>query len=105
MTWTILWSSFAEKQIANIYSYYLEEASAKVAKKIARSLIKAPDSLIKNPELGQIELSLTALKIEYRYILYKSYKIIYSLDHERGQIRVADVFDTRQNPSKLKRKK
>ncbi len=105
MTWTILWSSFAEQQIANIYSYYLEEASVKVAKKITHGIIKAPDSLIKNPELGQIELSLTDLKIEYRYILFKSYKIIYSLDSEIGQIRVADVFDFRQNPSKLKRKK
>lgn len=105
MTWTILWSSFAEQQIANVYSYYLEEASAKVAKKIARGLIKAPDSLLKNPDLGQIELSLTDLKIEYRYILYKNYKIIYSLDHKLGQIKIADVFDTRQNPHKLKRKK
>lgn len=105
MTWTILWSSFAEQQIANIYSFYLEEASIKVAKKIVRGIIKAPDSLIKNRELGQIELSLIDLKTEYRYILFKSYKIIYSLDHELSQIRIADVFDTRQNPSKLKRKK
>mgnify|MGYP000389195470 CR=1 FL=1 len=105
MTWTILWSSFAEQQIANIYAYYVEEASVKVAKKIARGIIKAPDSLIKNPELGQLELSLIDLKIEYRYVLYKSYKIIYSLDHELSQIRIADVFDTRQNPKKLKRKK
>lgn len=105
MTWVILWSSFAEQQIADIYSYYLEDASIKVARKIARGIITAPEILIKNPESGQIEPSLTELKIEYGYILYKSYKIVYSLDHERGQIKVADVFDSRQNPSKLKREK
>ncbi len=105
MKWTILWSSFAEKQIAGIHSFYIDEASPKVAKKITQGLIKAPSILLKNPKLGQIEPSLIDLKIEYRYILYKTYKIVYRLNMENRQIRVVDVFNTRQNPKKLKRNK
>ena len=103
--WEIIWSSFAEKEIVNIHDYYLENANPKTAKKIVVGIIKAPNSLQRNPDLGQIELALEGLKIEYRYILFKSFKIIYSLDHQSKQIKIADVFDTRQDPEKLKRKK
>lgn len=105
MAWKIVWSSFAEQQIAAIHEYYLSEANAQVAKKIAAEIIKSPTSLINNPELGQLESSLSELQTEYRYIIYKSYKIIYSIDWGGNQIKVADVFDTRQSPEKLKRKK
>lgn len=105
MSWTIIWSSFAELQIAEIYDHYAEEANLKVARKIIDEIIKAPNNLLKNPELGSKEPYLSHLQTEYRYILHKSFKIIYSIDTSEYQIRIADVFDTRQNPEKLKRKK
>lgn len=105
MTWKVIWSSFAEQQIAEIYDYYAEQADLVVAKKIASGIINAPNILIKNPELGARESYLADLSLEYRYILHKSFKIIYSVDRGEKRIKVADVFDTRQNPAKLKRKK
>lgn len=105
MAWRIIWSSFAERQLSDIHEYYLEEAGAKVAKKITSGIIKAPNSLIHNPELGQLELSLDKLPTQYHYILFKSYKLIYSIDIGEKQIRIADVFDVRQDPDTLKRKK
>tara|TARA_R110002050_G_scaffold99371_2_gene206025 strand:+ start:596 stop:913 length:318 start_codon:yes stop_codon:yes gene_type:complete len=105
MDWKIIWSSFAEQQVADIHEYYLGEASAQVAKKIATGIIKSPNSLLKNPELGQLEFSLLELQTEYRYILHKSYKIIYKIDWSKKQIKVSDVFDTRQSPKKLNRGK
>lgn len=105
MSWTVIWSSFAEIQIAEIQDYYVEEASLKVAKKIVSGIIKAPNILLKNPELGPQEPYLSDLPIKYRYIIHESYKIIYSIDLSENQIRIADVFDTRQNPKKLRRKK
>lgn len=95
MSWTIFWSNFAEIQIAIIQEYYIEEASPKVAKKIITGIIKAPNILLKHPELGQQEPYLYDLQIKYRYIVYKSYKIIYCIEHSEFQIRIADVFDTR----------
>ncbi len=105
MAWQIIWSSFAEKQISDIHNYYLKQASLKTATKIVIGIIKAPNSLLKNPKLGQVEPALYQMSTEYRYILFRSYKIIYSLDLESNYIKIADVFDTRQNPGKLKRKK
>ena len=39
----------------------------------------------------------------YRYIVCDNYKIIYSVNIELKLIKIADVFDTRQNPIKIKR--
>jgi len=105
MSWKIIWSHFAERQIVEIHNYYIEETHPEIAQKMVFGIIQAPNILIQNPQIGQIEFLLSDLPLEYRYILFRSYKIIYSLDWERKEIRIADVFDTRQNPSKLKREK
>jgi len=105
MKFEIIWSYFAEKQLDEIYDYYLENASYKVAGNLINNLLKEPDTLIKNPLTGQIEPSLPDRKEIYRYLVYKSYKIIYSVDDDEKHIKIADVFDTRQNPVKITRKK
>ena len=97
----IIWSEFAETQLDEIYAYYEKEASARVAGKI----INESKKLIKSPLIGQQEELLKHREIEYRYIVFKNYKLIYSVDDTNGFIKIADVFDTRQNPPKLKRTK
>lgn len=79
--------------------------SHKVAGNLLNNLLKEPDTLIKNPFKVQIEPSLPDRKEIYRYLVYKSYKIIYSVDDEEKLIKIADIFDTRQNPVKITRKK
>ena len=54
-------------------------------------------------ELFQIEELLIDRKSVYRYIVCGNFKIIYSIDKELKLIKIADVFDTRQNPIKIKR--
>ena len=53
--------------------------------------------------MGQIEILLKERKTTYRYLIFKNYKIIYSIDPKKRFIKIADVFDTRQNPSKIER--
>lgn len=101
----IIWSEFAEQQLDEIFKYYLENAGREVAIKIIKGLLKAPQKLISNPFIGQIEELLEERKISYRYLIYRNYKIIYSVDSEKGFIKIADVFDTRQNPGKIGRTK
>lgn len=55
-----------------------------------------------SPHIGPKEPMLQHRKTEYRYTLYKSYKIIYSIDIKLNYIKIHDVFDTRQNPHKLR---
>jgi len=105
MTLKIIWSEFAETQLDEIYKYYEKEAGSKIAKKLMKGIINEPKKLIKTPFIGQEEELLKQRKIEYRYLVFKNYKLIYSVDTENGFIKVADIFDTRQNPPKLKRTK
>lgn len=101
----IIWSEFAETQLDEIYAYYEKEASARVAGKIIIGIINESKKLIKSPLIGQQEELLKHREIEYRYIVFKNYKLIYSVDDTNGFIKISDVFDTRQNPPKLKRTK
>jgi len=101
----IIWSEFAETQLDEIYEYYEKKASPRIAKKLVRGIINEPKKLIKTPQIGQEEELLKQRKTEYRYLVFKNYKLIYSVDKENGFIKIADVFDTRQNPPKIKRTK
>ena len=105
MALNIIWSEFAETQLDEIYDYYEKKANTKVAKKLVRGIIEEPKKLIKAALIGQEEELLKQRETEYRYLIFKNYKLIYSVDNQNGYIKIADVFDTRQNPLKLKRTK
>ncbi|TKS55514.1 type II toxin-antitoxin system RelE/ParE family toxin [Mesohalobacter halotolerans] len=99
----VVWSELAENELDKIYDYYVKEASIEIAKKIAIGIIKETEKLIKLPLIGQEEELLSHRKFNYRYLIYKNYKIIYHVDLNNKFIKISDVFDTRQNPSKLNR--
>ena len=42
---------------------------------------------------------------DFRYLVFKSYKIIYLINLQKNRIEIFDVFDTRQHPLKVKRGK
>lgn len=106
MRFTIIWSSFSEKQIDAIFDFYLTKTkSERIANKIIKKIIVAPNRLMKNPNIGQQEDTLKNREIEYRYIVESNYKIIYSVHQESNQIRITDVFDTRQDPKKIMKRK
>jgi plasmid stabilization system protein ParE len=105
MNFKIIWSEFAETQIDEIYEYYEKKASLKIANKIVTGIIKESEKLIRASFIGQEEELLKDREIHYRYLVFKNYKVIYSVDEKNGFIKIADVFDTRQNPPKMKRTK
>lgn len=104
MEYTIIWSRFSENQIDKIYDYYETRVNTKLAKKIVKSILSAPDQLIKNPKIGALESSLKNREIEYRYIVSTNYKIVYSVGELDKSVRIADVFDTRQHPNKIEQR-
>lgn len=101
----IIWSEFAETQLDEIYEYYERKAGSRIAKRLIKGIINEPKKLIKMPDIGQEEELLKERINQYRYLVFKNYKLIYSVDNENGLIKIADVFDTRQSPPKLKRTK
>jgi plasmid stabilization system protein ParE len=105
MTYRVIWSDFAELQLDSIFNYYLEKVSSIVAYNLVEEIISEPFKIAENPTVAQREELLMNRENEYRYLVCRNYKIIFSIDVANKLIKVADVFDTRQNPSKIKRVK
>lgn len=105
MEFQIIWSDQAEIQLDKIFEYYSENASIRIAVNLIRKIINEPNKLLKNPEISQREELLLDRELEYRYLVCKNYKIIYSVDSKSKLIKIADVFDSRQNPLEIKRTK
>ena len=103
MALNIYWTEFAEKELEKIFKYYREEVNFQVAKRIVDSIYDATETLKHQYEIGQKEELLIERNEGFRYLLVKNYKVIYWFNYTKNQIEINDVFDTRQNPIKLKR--
>ncbi len=99
----IFWAEFSENELKKIYDYYRERAGTRIAKKLINGIYNETQNLISHPKTGQVEEFLKDRKEEFRYLVFKSYKIIYWINYQENQIEIIDVFDTRQNPVKMKR--
>lgn len=102
----IYWTDFSKLELKEIYNYYKEKASITLAKSIAIGITQEVDKLKSQPTIGQEEVLLENDFRDFRYVLYNNhYKIIYWVNLEKNRIEIFDVFDTRQNPIKIKRNK
>lgn len=97
----VYWLEFAESKLEDIYSYYVLKAGGKVARKLIFEIVATTNRLVKQPEIGQVEVALKHRKQEFRYLVYKNYKIIYWINYGFNRIEIVNVFDTRQNPKKI----
>lgn len=104
LKYTVIWSEYSEELIDAIFDYYEKKTkSYDIAKNVIEKILFAPNILLNNPKLGQREILLEDRSIEYRYIVISNYKLIYYVDEFLKTINIVDVFDTRQNPIKLRR--
>ena len=99
----IYWTQFAKKELKNIFDYYKSKASNKIALNLVQGILNKGNSLSFQIKIGQQEELLLDRKEEFRYLIYKNYKIIYWFNKDKNRIEITDVFDERQNPIKLKR--
>ena len=95
----------AESKLEDIYSYYSIKASKKVAQKLINGIVDTTIGIEKQPEIGQAEICLNDRKQGFRYLVYKNYKIVYWVNYEFRRIEIANLFDTRQDPEKIKETK
>lgn len=101
----VYWLQLAEDKLYDIYSYYSIKAGKRIAKGIILGIVDATIGIENQPEIGQIEFELNHRDEEFRYLVFKNYKIIYWVNYKFGRIEIANVFDTRQNPEKVKETK
>ena len=98
----VYWLELAEIKLRDIYNYYLIKAGKPVAEKLINGIVVTTIGIEKQPEIGQIENSLKNRKQEFRYLVYKNYKIVYWVNYDAERVEIANVFDTRQDPIKIK---
>ena len=95
----VLWSDNAFNEHEQIFEYYLYEAGLKVAQDLVKGIVMKTLILQQNPRIGQQETLLRNRAKEYRYLVCGNYKIIYWV--EPSFVKIASVFDCRQNPEKM----
>ena len=103
MELNLFWTDFSQKELEKIYRYYREKAGTRIAKNLVNGIYNEVLKLKIQPRIGQVEEFLKNRKQEFRYLVYKNYKVIYWINEEENRIEINDVFDTRQNPLKIKR--
>lgn len=94
-------TEFAESELIRIYDYYRSVASEPVARKIKDRILEKALTLTTFPLRGQEEENLKELNEGHRYLIEGNYKIIYKISG--NTVFITDIFDTRQNPDKIKR--
>lgn len=55
MAYKIIWSTFAETQLDEIYEFYEMKVSSRVASKLVKGIIDEPNKLLKTSFIGQEE--------------------------------------------------
>jgi len=96
----IIWSTSAKEDLHEIYTYYKVVASVKIAKSIISNIYSKTRALIKHSKIGKIEENENVSGRGYRFLISDNYKIIYQIVDSKS-IRIAAIFDCRQNPDKM----
>jgi Plasmid stabilization system protein len=95
-----IYSPRAQKDLNNIFDYYSEVNSVKVAMRIVNSIQSSIKQLIDFPNLGRIEPLLEEFPQGFRCLVnVPNYKIIYWIDD--CVVKIATIFDCRQQPQYL----
>lgn len=99
----IFWTDFSKSELRKIFNYHKEVANLRIAVKLVTGINQEVATLQNQPKIGQKEESLIDRDQDFRYMVYKNYKIIYWHNIKKNRIEITDVFDTRQNPIKIHR--
>lgn len=92
----IIWSEEAKSDLTTLQQFY-ENISESLAEKVITEIFSGAEKIIHFPKKHQVELT---LKNDYRYLIVRHCKLIYKVGE--SNIKILGVFDTRQDPAKLK---
>lgn len=92
----ILWDDNAKADLKIIYEF-IKLKSLQGAKIVIREIILQSKNIHYSEQYQADEF----LGEPFRRMIVRNYKIIYKF-HSENEIRILQIFDTRQNPSKLK---
>jgi addiction module RelE/StbE family toxin len=94
---TIYWDNEAKSDLKLIFEF-IKIKSIQGAKNVVKDIVKQSKN-IHYPEQYQVD---EIIGEPYRRMVVRDYKIIYKI-HSEKEIRILQIFDTRQNPIKLRK--
>ncbi|MBI1288624.1 MAG: hypothetical protein GC178_13720 [Flavobacteriales bacterium] len=68
---------------------------------IGRKVIRSTYELADSPFIGQLEPMFEELEMEHRRIIVGHFKVVYRIIEKADTVLVTDIFDSRQDPSKM----
>lgn len=96
-------SDVAWKSWENIIKYYSKNYGEQAIRHLTDSFETKAHSIEQFPESGTPEPLASELAIAYRFFYISKYlKVIYYVDFEEDCIKVADIWDARMSPQKLR---
>jgi plasmid stabilization system protein ParE len=94
-------TSNSKRRLTQIVDYYDRQGNPRKGDRIVRTVQDEAKKLEKHPRLGPEEDNLRHLGQGHRYLLIKPfYKLLYLI--AKPFIFITDIFDTRQNPDKMR---
>ncbi|MFK7900750.1 MAG: type II toxin-antitoxin system RelE/ParE family toxin [Cyclobacteriaceae bacterium] len=97
---TVLWSDESKTDLDTIFDSY-SEYSMDYAKNVVSSVLSREEQLSTFPLSGSYQYP-DIFNNRYRYLVEGNYKIIYHVSENESIVYVDTIFDTRQEPSKLR---
>lgn len=95
----IVFTDIAKSRLKDIYKYYKQEASLRVAKSTKDRIFDGINILKTHPELGSEENYLAFLHQGYKKLIIGNYKIIYRVIDRT--VYIDTIFDSRQEPLEM----
>ena len=95
----VIWSKTATEQLKRSVQFIKQDRGSYYAELVLSKILSAVNYLEDFPEIGTKEPLLKSKKMEYRFIIVWSYKIIYSKNKDK--IIISRVFHTSQKPTKM----
>lgn len=92
----VIWSLDAEKDLKNIY-LFCSKTDINYANKIILEILESPKNILFDNQYQEDEF----LNLPYRRFFIKHWRIVYKVND--NTITILRVFDTRQNPKKIKK--
>lgn len=99
MNHRIVYDNQAQRQIEEAYRYGKEHFGPRTAARFKEALRKSIALLKQHPLMGSVEPELSTGRREYRYLLVRPYKIVYSFADET--VRIHLLWHTSRSPQSM----
>jgi toxin ParE1/3/4 len=98
----LVYSEYALEQLQRILDFlvFRQEIPPQKALEIRDKILDKADTILSNVYMAQKEELLEHLQLSHRRLTISNYKIIYTI--KTDHILITDIFDTRQDPDKMK---